>query len=159
MDLVYSIAERFYNIPYHLLHSVDGMTLKSWIRLIAAVGAYLILIRPAMIKYGAKHQEKLLKKMEKEDEEKYKEVMEAKAKAKISANSLRGNVEEEEDSEGEGLASSPGDVQWGKKARTRQRKVVRRVLEEQERRGREDDEGNRSILDQFVDYEEGKDGW
>ena len=51
-----------------------------------------------------------------------------------------------------------GAPQWGKKAKIRQRKVVKRIQEAMEQKGREDDESE-SILDKFVDYEVGKDGW
>lgn len=83
------------------------------------------------------------------------------AKAKVQPNSLRDSrgkevVVEVEESDGEVEDGAP---QWGKKAKVRQRKVVRRIQEAMEERSREDDEGNRSILDRFVDYEEGKDGW
>lgn len=134
---------------------LDGMNSKRWIRLIAIVGAYF-LIRPYILKFGAKIQA--------EEHAKSIHSEEAKAqKAKISANSIRGQVEipnsEDEEDEVEATGNEP---QWGKKARKRSRKVVRDILEEQERRLEEDDnEDIKEFLesDVLVDYNEGEDGW
>jgi hypothetical protein len=154
-ELIMATWERLTNVPHHVIHSVDGMDLKSWIRLVAAVGTYLLL-RPYLIKLGARKQEK---EYEKIDAETTAAATSADPKAKISPNALRDSVGKvvEVDSGSEGEVDD-GAPQWGKKAKVRQRKVVKRIQEAMEQKGREDDEGN-SILDKFVDYEEGKDGW
>jgi hypothetical protein len=149
-------VHNFYN---NITHMLDGMNSKRWIRLIAVVGAYF-LIRPYILKFGAKIQaeehEKSIHSGELEDKAK---------KAKISANSIRGQVEipDSENDESDVAEEVTGnEPQWGKKARKRSRKVVREILEEQERRLEEDDmEDIKEFLetDVLVDYEEGKDGW
>ncbi|TVY86392.1 PGA2--like protein [Lachnellula willkommii] len=148
-ELLLATWERLTNVPTHLIHSVDNMTLKNWIRLVAIVGTYM-LIRPYFIKLSARQQEKQFEKIDAET---------TASMAKIQPNALRdskGSAVEIQESDSEGEAD--GAPQWGKKAKVRQRKVVKRIQEAIEEKGREDDESN-SILDQFVDYEEGVDGW
>ncbi|TVY23360.1 PGA2-like protein [Lachnellula hyalina] len=148
-ELLIATWERLSNVPTHLAHSVDNMTLKNWIRLIACVGAYL-LVRPYLIKLSARQQEKQFEKIDAETTASF---------AKLQPNALRdsrGSKVEIPDSESEGEAD--GAPQWGKKAKVRQRKVVKKIQEAIEEKGREDDDSN-SILDRFVDYEEGVDGW
>lgn len=109
-----------------------------------------MLVRPYFIKLSARQQEKQFEKIDAET---------TASMAKIQPNALRdskGSAVEIQESESEGEAD--GAPQWGKKAKVRQRKVVKRIQEAIEEKGREDDESN-SILDQFVDYEEGVDGW
>jgi len=149
-DFIYDVADRFRNVGPNIWKSFSDTELKNWIRIVAVVGAYL-LVRPHLIKYGAKKQEQELEKVDKEPL--------AGPKAKISPNALRdtsGKAIELDDSDNEVEDGAP---QWGKKARVRQRTVVKKIQEAMEQKSREDDEGNKSILDQFVDYEEGKDGW
>jgi hypothetical protein len=150
IDFIVDIANRIANVGPNIWNSVNNVDLKNWVRIIAIVGAYLLL-RPHLVKYGARKQEQELEKVDKEPL--------AGPKAKISPNALRdtsGKAIELEDSESEVEDGAP---QWGKKARVRQRTVVKKIQEAMEQKSREDDEGNKSILDQFVDYEEGKDGW
>ncbi len=63
------------------------------------------------------------------------ERAEAEARAKISPNELRGKVEIPEDTDDEdeatGEASGPD---WGKKARRRQRDMIKKLLDAEERR-------------------------
>ncbi|TVY44604.1 hypothetical protein LOCC1_G004136 [Lachnellula occidentalis] len=148
-ELLIATWERLCNVPTHLAHSVDNMTLLNFIRLTAAVGAYLLL-RPYLIKLSARQQEKQFEKIDAET---------TASMAKIQPNALRdskGSAVEVQESESE--AEADGAPQWGKKAKVRQRKVVKKIQEAIEEKGREDDEGNR-YLDRFVDYEEGVDGW
>ena len=136
----------------------DGMTLLKWIRMIAIVGGYLLL-RPYIEKGAAKW-------MGSEHEKELDPAEMAKAngkKAKISPNSLRGQVEipddtdEEEEEEGQATGAD-----WGKKARKRQRTVLRKILEAEEKLLQEDDDDDiKEFLesDALVDYKEGEDGW
>lgn len=66
---------------------------------------------------------------------------EAEAKAKISPNELRGQVDipEDTDDEDETTAKSSGP-DWGKKARRRQRDVIKKLLDAEEQRLRENQE-------------------
>jgi len=60
--------------------------------------------------------------------------------------------------EGEGMAT---DVKWGKKARKRQRAVVKKILadEEEVRRQLQEDDEDKDIQEYLVDYTPGEDGW
>lgn len=146
------------NIRYfalNFLHNIENaldMDLRTFIRIVVVVGAYL-LIRPYLVKGGAKLQEREHDKVIAADKKR-------EANAKISPNSLRGQVEvpEDTDSEEEGQASG---VNWGGKARKKQRKVLRQILEadEKTRLDAEGDKDDKDILEYLVDYEEGKDGW
>ncbi|KAH8594611.1 protein trafficking Pga2, partial [Bisporella sp. PMI_857] len=115
------------NFYTNVIHTVDGMDAKRWIRLVAIVGAYL-LFRPLWIKFGAYVQEK---EHEKPISTEDLEVM-AGGKPKLTPNDIRGNpVRLPDDSESEDEAESTG-AEWGKKARKRQRQVLRRILEQEE---------------------------
>lgn len=152
-------GHNFYN---NSINMFEGMTIIKYIRLIAIVGAY-IMIRPYIMKLGEKLQTKQHEKELDPDE-----MAEMEKQAKLSPNYLRGaggkNVSfdesGDEDGEGEGKATG-GDVKWGKKAKRRQRHTIEKLLEEKEKalydaQGEEDD---KDILEYLVDYEEGKDGW
>jgi len=125
------------------------MTTKNWIRLTIIVCTYC-LIRPYILKLGAKVQQSYLEKEAKESDEKW---------AAMHPNELRGGKRKvdipgvESDSEGdeeikEG-AGKKGD--WGRKARVRQRKIVRKAMEIHEanlsRTGYESDKDIEDILE------------
>ncbi|KAI1126046.1 DUF1531-domain-containing protein [Nemania abortiva] len=113
--------------------SFDSMTAQQWIRLVAIVGAYALL-RPYVIKMGAKHQEKQFEKAQQED------------LSKISPNQLRGELgipEESDDDEEEGETTA---ADWGKKARKRQRNMIKQLLDAEEKR-----------LQETIDEQEDKD--
>jgi len=146
------------NIQYfalNFLHNVENvldMDLRTAIRLVVIVGAYL-LIRPYLVKGGAKLQEKQHEKVFEADKKREKEAL-------ISANSLRGQVEVPEDTESEEEGQASG-VNWGGKARKKQRKAIKKILEvdEKMRLDAEGDKDDKDIMDLLVDYEEGQDGW
>jgi len=129
--------------------SFDTMTPKKWIRLIAIVGAYLLL-RPYLLKLGAKVQEQHLEKAARE--------MSADPGTKMTANDLRGGKKTakidipgvESDSEDEATAEKK-EGQWGRKARVRQRKIVKRAMEIHERnlaeKGNESDKDIEDLLE------------
>lgn len=75
--------------------------------------------------------------------------------AKISPNSLRGQVEvpEDSDSEEDGEATTGSEVSWGKKARRRQRKMIKMLLEKEEqmRLDAQGDEEDKDIEEFLVD--------
>lgn len=110
------------------------MTVKDWIRMVVVVGGYL-LIRPYIMKLGAKMQEKT------HAEESAQEV----GSAELNGNDLRGSrrkmpipgVDSDSDEDEKGPA---GAANWGRNARVRQRKFVRKQLEEHERRLKEEAE-------------------
>jgi hypothetical protein len=118
------------NASHNFQSSFSNMTPRAWIRLIAIVGGYF-LIRPFLLKMAANHA---MKTME-EEQEKEKQ----KQKAKISPNELRGVSDMIEDQEAEETGDGTA-ADWGQKARLRQRKVVRQLLEAEEMRRLEEEE-------------------
>ncbi|OTA92657.1 hypothetical protein M434DRAFT_74256 [Hypoxylon sp. CO27-5] len=133
------VKDRFSN---NLSESFSSMTPKQWIRLVIIVGAYMLL-RPYIIKLGAKHQEKQLEKQFKEEEER---------QAQISPNQLRGQLDIPEDSEEEEQAETTAS-DWGKKARKRQRNMIKKLLDAEEKRLQElqEDEEDKDIEQYLVD--------
>ncbi|KAI1813957.1 DUF1531-domain-containing protein [Poronia punctata] len=122
-----------------------NMTLQQWIRLVAIVGAYALL-RPYIIKLGAKHQEKQFEKDQQEI-------------AEISPNQLRGQLDipdpsDDEDEEGEGGEGTTGQstgADWGKKARKRQRNMIKQLLDAEEKRLHETfDEQEDKDIEEFL---------
>jgi len=93
-----------------------------------------MLLRPYLIKLGARSQ---MKSHEEESAQ-----AEQAAKAAISPNELRGQVQipEDSDSEEEEEAGQTTSTNWGKKARRRQREMIKKMLEAEEQRLRESKE-------------------
>jgi hypothetical protein len=154
MDTVNYVVENIRYFALNFLHNIENaldMDLRTFIRIVVVVGAYL-LIRPYLVKGGAKLQERQHEKVFEADRKR-------EANAKISPNSLRGQVEVPEDTDSDEEQAT--GVNWGGKARKRQRKVVKQILDADEkmRLDAEGDKDDRDILEYLVDYEEGKDGW
>ena len=122
--------------------SITNMSAQQWIRLVVIVGAYALL-RPYIIKLGAKHQEKQFEKAQEEV-------------AEISPNQLRGELgipdasddDEDDDAQAEATATD-----WGKKARKRQRNMIKQLLDAEEKRLQEtlDEQEDKDIEEFFVD--------
>ncbi|KAL7936771.1 hypothetical protein V8C35DRAFT_296425 [Trichoderma chlorosporum] len=131
------------NASNNIQKSFNDMTTHGWLRLIMIVCTYL-LIRPHVIKYSTKHAVKQLEKQDREDKAQAKEAV-----AKMSPNELRGlNAGAELDVDAdEGADGTNAD--WGSKARVRQRKTLRKILEAEERRRYEEesDEDIRDLLE------------
>ncbi|KAJ9148430.1 hypothetical protein NKR23_g5132 [Pleurostoma richardsiae] len=129
VNLASTASERF---TRNVSAGLAQMSPEKWIRLVIIVGTYMLL-RPYLMKLGAKAQ---MRAHEKEEEE-------AAAAAKISPNELRGQkiaaVPEDSDDEeaGEG---QPTGADWGKKARRRQREMVKKILDAEERRLQQEQE-------------------
>ena len=144
IEYVRAYASNFWR---NLTGIFDDMSNTRWIRLVAVVGAYLLL-RPYLVKLGEKLSNK-------QDEQTTATTQTATGpKAKISPNALRGlgGEEEEEEQEEKEVGEAKG-VDAGKtgKARKRQQKKATQ--------GQEEKDSNAELLDQLVDYEEGQDGW
>ncbi|KAK3402896.1 protein trafficking Pga2 [Sordaria brevicollis] len=111
-----------------------SMTAEKWIRLVIIVGAYALL-RPYIIKLGGKAQMK-------QHEEESAEAM----RGTISPNELRGQKAmvrlpgEDSDSEDDEANGESSAADWGKKARKRQRMVIKKLIEAEEDRLRESKE-------------------
>ncbi|KAI0911147.1 protein trafficking Pga2 [Ustulina deusta] len=134
--LVTLIAER---MSTNVSSSVTNMTLQQWIRLVAIVGAYALL-RPYVIKLGAKHQEKQFEKAQQDV-------------AEISPNQLRGElgIPEESDDDDDNERGEATAADWGKKARKRQRNMIKQLLDAEENRLQETlDEQEDKDIEEFL---------
>lgn len=132
-NLLYIAYERF---TRNLRGTLEGMSPEKWIRIVIIVGTYM-LIRPYLLKLGGKAQ------MNQHEKEAAEAEAEAEAKAKLSPNELRGHKiqipedSDDSDAEGEGegkKSSSSSATDWGKKARRRQRTMVKKLLDAEEKR-------------------------
>ena len=128
-------------ISNNLRGTFENMTPEKWIRLVIIVGAYLLL-RPYMMKLAGRNQ------LEQHVEEEQR--AEEEHKARLSANSLRGHVEIPDDSDDDadaGADASATGPEWGKKARRRQRALIKKILTEHEKRLEEEqaDEEDKDI--------------
>lgn len=120
------------------------MNAKNWIRIVIVVGTYLLL-RPYIIKLGARQQAKM------HERDSQEEVTDAK----IHPNDLRGGKKVAIpglDSDDEEVQEAK-PAQWGKKARVRQRKFIRTAVEKEEERLRQEqeDEEDKDIQEFLVD--------
>lgn len=131
--------------------SFSTMTPKRWIRLVIIVGAYLLL-RPYLLKLGAKVQEQHLEKSMQES----KARMTTGGSSKMDANDLRGGKKAKidipgVDSDSEEESAEAKEGQWGRKARVRQRKIVRKAMEIHEQnlamKGNESDKDIEDLLE------------
>ncbi|KAK3373830.1 protein trafficking Pga2 [Lasiosphaeria ovina] len=128
MDVFWNILrvarERFQN---NVAAAVVNTPIEKWIKLVIIAGAYMLL-RPYIIKLGGRAQMRSHEDEAAESEATYQ-------KAQISPNQLRGQVDIPEDSDDEteeGALASGAD--WGKKARRRQRDMIKKLLDAEERR-------------------------
>lgn len=142
-SLVSQLSQYGQNASNNLQKSFGDMSTHGWLRLIMAVCTYL-LIRPHILKYSTKHAVKQLEKQDERDKAQAKEAV-----AKMSPNDLRGlnsSAELDVDAD-EGADGTSAD--WGSKARVRQRKVLRKLMEAEEQRRYEDesDEDIRDLLE------------
>ncbi|KOS18619.1 PGA2--like protein [Escovopsis weberi] len=140
------------NARNNIADGVNNMTARSWIRLVIIVGGYMLLRQ-----YVIKHSTKVaVRKLEQQEaEEKARAQGEA---AKISPNDMRGlgasasaapdqldDIDADEHAEGTG-------VDWGSRARVKQRKFLREMLErEEQRRMEEQDDDDADIKEFLVD--------
>lgn len=116
----------------NMRNTLNDMSPEKWIRLVIVVGTYM-LIRPYLLKLGGKVQ---MKQHEKEAAEAEAEATE---KAKMSPNEFRGHKievpddsdDDDADAQAQGQASA---TDWGKKARKRQRTMVKKIIAAEEKR-------------------------
>ncbi|KAK3359838.1 protein trafficking Pga2 [Lasiosphaeria hispida] len=150
ITLVSTLANR---ITANLRGSLENMSPEKWIRLVIIAGAYALL-RPYIIKLGGRAQMNL------HEQEAAEEVLSPGKKAAISPNELRGRVQlpedsdsDEDDDEGTGTATGHSSAaDWGKKARRRQRDMIKRLLDAEEKRLQEtkDEEEDKDIEEFLV---------
>ncbi|EEH42059.1 hypothetical protein PAAG_03980 [Paracoccidioides lutzii Pb01] len=135
------------NLKTNLSNSVTSLTLRDYIRLIWIIGGYLFL-RPYL---DSGFRKLFTSNMDKSDaEEKAQEQAELEAaavgsvgaRAKLSANALRGALGDDSESneEEDGTGETTGVPQWGRSARRRQRRVLRKLEEAALRHKEEEDD-------------------
>jgi hypothetical protein len=139
-DIFQALSNYANNASGNLVDTFSRMTLEKWIRIVVIIGAYALL-RPYLMKLGAWSQ---LRQHEKEAEA---TGAEAVAKAQMSPNQLRGIAEIPDDTDDEADVSNAtaqtSAADWGKKARRRQREVLKKMIDAEEerlRQAQEDDE-------------------
>lgn len=125
IEMLAQMVERLVN---NFKQAFENFTPEKWIRLVMIVGAYLLL-RPYLIKLAGRTQ---MQQHEKEEQE-------AEARAKLSSNSIRGQVDIPDNSDEEdGAQTSASD--WGKKARRRQRDMLKKMVDAHEKKLAEEQE-------------------
>jgi hypothetical protein len=140
--IAFKFVEYGANASRNLQDSFGNMTMQHYLRLICIVGGYLLL-RPQIMKFMTHNA---TKEMEKRDA-----MEKAAAKAKISPNELRSGkpetVQEDEDEYYEGQGTG---ADWGSKARTRQRLMLKKLMEAEEKR-RQDEDDEKEIAEFLQD--------
>ncbi|RYP64361.1 hypothetical protein DL771_008806 [Monosporascus sp. 5C6A] len=142
-DSVSKLAELLYTrSTTNLSGSIKQMTPKQWIRLVIIVGAYCLL-RPYVLKMASKHQQR---EMEREEQ---------RAQAEITPNQLRGqtvDIPEDSDDDYEDGQTQTTAADWGKKARKRQRNMIKKLLDAEEKRLQQlqEDEEDKDIEEYLV---------
>ncbi|KAK1687872.1 trafficking PGA2 [Colletotrichum godetiae] len=126
INLLNTIWTRF---STNLRGTLEGMSAEKWIRLVIIVGAYCLL-RPYLMKLAGSSQ---MKQHETKPEDEFDGP-----KAKVQPNTLRGQVDIPGDSDDEGTSQATGatstSTDWGKKARKRQRDVLKKMIDVEEKR-------------------------
>ncbi|KKP04017.1 hypothetical protein THAR02_03868 [Trichoderma harzianum] len=142
-SVVSSLSQYGQNASNNLQKSFTDISTHGWLRLVMIVCTYL-LIRPHILKYSTKHAVRTLEKQDEQDKAAAKEAV-----AKMSPNELRGlnagaEIDVDADEHADGTSAD-----WGSKARVRQRKMLRKMLEAEERRRYEEesDEDIRDLLE------------
>ncbi|KHN95750.1 uncharacterized protein MAM_06362 [Metarhizium album ARSEF 1941] len=136
------LSEYGQNATNNISQGFNSMTLQSWIRIVVIAGGYMLL-RPYFLKAVTKGA---VEKMERDDR-KARGEDDKLPRPELSPNEYRGfrdklyAAADDDNAGGDGTSSD-----WGQKARVRQRKMLRELLEEDERR--------RAALDEDADIQE-----
>jgi hypothetical protein len=117
------------NLTTQTHNAFERMQPQDYIRLVVIIGAYALIIRPLLLKLGAKHQA-----MQHETDAK-----EGQADHDIREKIAIPGVDSDSESDEEDGKADAVQGEWGRKARVRQRKVVRKALELKEQVGLEED--------------------
>lgn len=158
MDALQAVIDLFTiwgnNFKRNLFGMWTGMDATRWFRLVAVVGVYMVF------------RNFIVKKAEAKQAREHAKAMEPEITGKVTANALRAGTTgkkvsfEESSEEGDDETKATG-MEWGKKAKKRQKQLEKKQLEAEElkRRAEEGDAEDKDIMDLLVDYEKGKDGW
>lgn len=126
------------NFQHNVSASIDRLTIQDYLRLVIIIGGYALL-RPYLLKLGGRFQAK--------DHERELDAEEVSSMAAVSPNSLRAQVAvpddtDDDDDEEEQAGATGQSLDWGRAARRRQRRMLRQLLEAEERSKREQAEGD-----------------
>lgn len=136
VDFVLFYLKNFWRNATHMF---DGMEWTRWLRLVAIIGAY-VLIRPYLERYAAKYQEKQYAKIDKDHD-----IKEAQARAAMSANELRGGPRVVEVDEDEAAGTTGAD--WGKAAKKKQKQTKKVAAEKAKQEEDEDSWSDPDVSD------------
>ena len=117
--IIFKFVEYGGNASRNLQEAFTSMTMQHYLRLVVIIGGY-ILLRPQLLRFVGRGAQK---QMEKRDA-----MEKAAAQAEISANQLRTGkavVDEDEDEYFEGQGTG---ADWGAKARTCQRLMLKKYV-------------------------------
>ncbi len=153
VNLAATIGDRF---TTNISNSVSSLTAQQWIRIIVVACGYMLL-RPYVLKLGARQQMKQHERDEADAEE----------RARVTPNEIRGfkvvaPVPEDSDSDDGGSVNvggagarqhSSSATDWGKKARRRQRQLVKKIMADHERllEEQQEDDEDKDIQEFLVD--------
>ncbi|KAI9774358.1 MAG: hypothetical protein M1840_004252 [Geoglossum simile] len=130
------------NFQRNVSDSVSQLSLRDYIRIVIILGGYALL-RPYLLKLGGKFQAK--------DHERGLDPEEMSSGAAMPINSLRGQVRVPEDTEEEDDGGSGTGAEWGRTARRRQRDMIRKILEGEEKRKAEEAEDSDKDIEEFLE--------
>jgi hypothetical protein len=105
------------------------LTPKDIFRMIAVVGAYALIIRPLLIRLGAKIQ---AQQHERDSKDTPEEVQTIDPRTGLPRKMAIPGVDSDSDEDMEGIKADPQVGEWGRKARLRQRRIVRKAMEVRE---------------------------
>ncbi len=131
-------------VTNNLKGTFGDLTPEKLIRLVIIVGAYMLL-RPFLLKLASKKQ------LDHHDQEN------TTSTAKLSPNNLRGQVQIPDDSDDDDdddtnpATGRPTGASWGKTARRRQRAVLKKLIDEHERKlGQEQEDKEDRDIEEFL---------
>jgi hypothetical protein len=141
------LADYFIETFQNLGTAITTPKFKYWLRICVIVAAY-IMVRPLIELF---FKTLLHRKLDKEDAERKKQeeaFTVPGTQAKMSANALRTSKTDEEKKEEEETVKSTGVMEWGRDARKRQKKYLKNLEREAERKAEDiDDEELLELLD------------
>ncbi|KAI9776087.1 MAG: hypothetical protein M1839_000600 [Geoglossum umbratile] len=127
------------NLRRNVSSSVSQLSLKDYIQIVIILGGYALL-RPYLLKLAGKFQAR--------DHERELDPNEMSSDAAVSARSLHGQVQVPDDTDEEEGSGTGAD--WGRGARRRQREMVRRILEAEEKKRVEEAEDSDKDIEEYL---------
>jgi hypothetical protein len=133
------------NISTNTHESFARLGPKDYFRIVIVIGAYALIIRPFLVKLGERAQ----RKQHERDAEDSTLLTEIDPRTGMPRKMAIPGVDSDSDEDEDGVKADPQIGEWGRKARLRQRKVVRTAMEISE--GRLQAEDVEDIKDLLLD--------